>query len=161
MPSPVHSIQNPKLSDVVDWMVKFAHKGKVDMRVRVLVEELCRQVESGDYASEALAIYYWVDRHIRYMRDIQNVEFLKEPGELVSGARTGDCDDIATLIAAMLLACGNECVFSLVSFNPAKVPSHVFCCVRTAEGLIALDPVARFQTTRMLKDITARWDIPV
>jgi predicted transglutaminase-like cysteine proteinase len=158
--TPVAVVNRPTLGDVVTHMVKFAHKGKIDMDVRGLVERLCGGLESGDYGSEINAINNWVDQNIRYMRDIQDVEFLKEPGALLR-ARTGDCDDIATLIAAMLLACGNECVFSLVAFKGQEMPSHVFCCVKTADGLYACDPVARYKTANMLASATKRWDIPL
>ncbi len=156
---PTLSVPQPKLRDVVDWMVKFANKGKVDMRVRSLVERLCAGVEPGDYASELFACYAWVDQNIRYMRDIDDVEFLKEPGVLIE-TKSGDCDDIATLLAAMFMACGNECVFSLVGFKNQPMPSHVFCCVKTPSGLIAYDPVARFKTSDMVSSITSRFDIP-
>lgn len=155
---PIMSVPNPRLRDVTDWMVKFANKGKTDMRVRRLVETLCAGLEPGDYASECFACYAWVDQNVRYMRDIHDVEFLKEPGVLLE-TLAGDCDDIATLLAAMFMASGNECVFSLVGFNGAPYPSHVFVCVKTADGLIPYDPVARYRTDAMSGAITSRINV--
>lgn len=159
--TPTLSVAQPKLRDVVDWMQRFAHKGKTDLRVRRLVEEICADLEPGDYAGEAYAIYAWVHANIRYMRDIQNVEFVKEPGALLE-TRSGDCDDMSTLIAAMLMACGNNAVFSLVAFDGAPMPSHVYCnVVAPGNKLIPLDPVANRITSSMMKRITARFDMPV
>ncbi len=156
----IHTVPKPTLGDVVEWMRRFAHKGKTDLVVRKLVEEVCADLASGDYASEAFAIYAWVHQNIRYMRDIHDVEYVKEPAKLIE-TRAGDCDDMATLIAAMLMACGNRAVFTLVAFDGAPVPSHVFANVVTPHGLVVLDPVANRISAEMLKRVTARTDIEV
>lgn len=158
---PTLTVPRPTLGDVVVWMQKFAHKGKTDLRVRRLVEVICADLEPGDYGSEAYAIYAWVHQNIRYMRDIHDVEFIKEPGALLD-SKAGDCDDIATLIAAMLMACGNRAVFSLVGFDGSPVPSHVFCNIVTPRGdLVPLDPVANTQIRQAMGRTTLRKDIPV
>jgi transglutaminase-like putative cysteine protease len=158
--TPTFLVPRPTLLDVVQWMVRFAHKGKSDLRVRKLVEQLCAGLEPFDYASEAYAIYAWVHQNVRYMKDIHDVEFLKEPGVLLD-TLSGDCDDISTLIAAMLMASGNQAVFSVVAFDGEKAPSHVFCNLVTKRGLIALDPVANISTSEMLRRITWRADVVV
>lgn len=94
-PFGVQSMPNPRLRDVVEWMRKFAHQNKAAMRP--LVEEICRDVAPGDYASEALAIYHWVCKNIRYMRDVQNVEYLQQPTALLK-TRAGDCLPSGTLL---------------------------------------------------------------
>ena len=148
--TPTRTINSPRLIEVVDWMKKFAHKGKEDLEVRRLVEKICSNLTQGDYAGEALACYYWCCQNIRYMRDIHDVEFLKEPRRLLE-TRAGDCDDIATLLAAMLMACGNRCQFALVGFNGASAPGHVFVEVLTPGGPVPLDPVANWDTANMLR----------
>jgi len=159
--TPTLSVQQPTLQDVVDWMVKFAHQGKSDLRVRRLVEQICEDLEPGDYSSEVYAIYAWVHANIRYMKDPHDVEFIKEPHMLLQ-TRSGDCDDIATLIAAMLMACGNRAVFSLVAFDGEPLPSHVFCSAITPSGTLAiLDPVANVTVPGMLRRITMRKNVPV
>ena len=153
-------IENPSTTDVVDWMKKFARKGSEDLEVRALVEKICSGIEQGDYAGECLACYYWVCQNIRYMRDIDNVEFVKEPARVIeTGA--GDCDDMSTLLAAMFMACGNRCRFVLVGFHAGRGPSHVFTEVLTPHGPITFDPVANRDTAQMLKRVKARWTVPV
>jgi hypothetical protein len=151
--TPSLSIPRPGLVPVVEWMRKFAIKGSSDLDVRRQVELLCAGVHPGDYASEILAIYYWVHANIRYMRDIYDVEFLKEPRMLLQ-TKSGDCDDIATLLAAMLMAAGNKCAFCVVGFNTPSTPSHVFVAVQTPKGPVAVDPVAGAATSRMAARIT-------
>jgi len=151
-------VPNPRLKDVVEWMRKFAHQGKVT--VRPLVEDICRDVVPGDYASEALAIYHWVCKNIRYMRDPHDVEYVKQPSEVIRTA-SADCDEIACLIASMLMACGNQASFTLMCFGPTLIPSHVFCSVMTPTGPVPLDPVANRQTAAMFRQSTHKLVVPV
>ena len=76
----------------------------------------------------------------------------------------GDCDDLATLLAAMLMSIGNECRFMVVGFED-KNPSHVFCQValRTSDAgggnaagervWATVDPVADDGTALMHKRV--------
>lgn len=153
--TPTKMVPRPSLQTVVQAMRQFAHKGKVDLTIRNLVEQICADLIDGDYASESLACYYWVCQNIRYMRDIQDVEFLKEPRQVIATG-SGDCDDMATLLAAMLLTCGNSCNFVLACFDGSGVPSHVFVEVETPTGPRPLDPVANRITAEMMGRITSR-----
>jgi hypothetical protein len=161
--TPTRSVPNPTLMQVAEWMRRFAHQGKADLEVRRLVEKICADIAPGDYASECLAIYYWAcqPQNLRYMRDIQGVEFLKQPSRLLK-TKAGDCDDIATLLAAMLMACGNKCEFVLVGFKRGGPPSHVYVQVITPKGKrVALDPVANRVTQQMLGAEKTRLVVPV
>lgn len=141
-------------------MRRFAHKGKADVEVRQQAEDIVKNLAQGDYASEALALYYWTCQHIRYIRDIDNVEFLKEPRQVLETG-TGDCDDIATLLAAMLMSIGNRCRFVLAGFKAGGPPSHVYVEVYTPGGWVALDPVANRETGDMLTRERTRIEVRV
>lgn len=158
--TPTLRVNNPRLIDVVEWMRRFAHKGKSDLEIRQLVETICKDLVQGDYAGEVLAIYYWVCQNIRYMRDIHDVEFVKEPRQIVA-TRSGDCDDMATLLAAMVMASGNTCEFLLASYAPSQPPTHVFLRVNTPSGPMVLDPVANRMTAQMLKRMVNFTTVPV
>lgn len=152
-------IERPSLVDTVKWMTAFANKGKKDLEIRHLVANIVKDVASGDYASECNAIYHWVDRNIRYLRDIHNVEFVQEPKELLR-VGAGDCDDMATLLAAMFMAAGNRCEFVLVGFSSDRIPSHVFVRVVNPQGKFVFDPVANRDTKKMLESVTHVWVEP-
>lgn len=138
-----------------------ALKGKKDLEIRRLVEKICEEVAEGDYAGELLAIYYWVKQNIRYMRDIDGVEFLKSPNQLIK-TRSGDCDDIATLLAAMFMAAGNPVHFTIVAFNGGMpVFSHVYVEVVTPHGPVLFDPVANRVQHEMASNIKAKKTFPV
>jgi len=158
--TPHHVVENPTVRIVTDWMRKFARAGSEDLDLRALVEDICKNVVQGDYAGECLACYYWVCQNVRYMRDIHEVEFVKQPERLIE-TLSGDCDDIATLLAAMFMSCGNKVRFVLVGFSPGGPPSHVFVEVLTARGNITFDPVANRDTANMLKRVATRIEVPV
>ncbi len=148
---------DPTLGSVVGAMKRFAHgpQGKENLTIRGLVEDIIADVESGDYAGECLAVYYWVHEHVRYSRDPTGIELVKSPLRTLK-TKTGDCDDIATLLAAMLMTIGNRCMFLLVGFHPGAPPSHVFCGVKLPSGnVLVLDPVANRVTKGMLADVSA------
>jgi transglutaminase-like putative cysteine protease len=153
-------VQKPTLKDVTEGMRAFAHKGKGDMKIRDLVEQICSTIIQGDYASEVLACYYWVCQHVRYLRDPHGLEFVKEPSRTLE-SRAGDCDDVSVLLAAMVMACGNPCRFVLVGFKPGEPPSHVYVEVLTPHGPVAIDPVANRETLAMQQKICVRVEVPV
>ena len=146
--TPHKIVKNPSIPDTVGHMAKFAKDGAKNLDIRGLVERICIDLEPGDYSSEVLSLYYWVCKNIRYIRDIDNVEFLKTP-EMILKTRTGDCDDIATLLAAMLISAGNICRFAINDMSPhgktdKPMYSHVFCQVYIPESRswITVDPVS-------------------
>ena len=129
--------QNPTLDETVAVMRRLIHSARKDPVVLQLVREVCAGLEPGDYNSEILAIYNWVDSHVRYVQDPHGVELLIAPQRLIAMAKqsegqglkaSGDCDDIAMLTASMLMAIGNECRLIVCGFEPNN-PTHVFCQV--------------------------------
>lgn len=152
---------NATMFDTVSAMRSLAQQGKRDLNVRRLAEQITMGVAQGDYSSEVLAIYYWVCRNIRYLRDIDGVEFLQQPRHVIAH-RQGDCDDMATLLAALLMTAGNPVQFATAGFaGGAPNYSHVYVEVITPHGTIALDPVANRDTVEMLGRVKHRKTFPV
>lgn len=154
--TPTRVYDNPNLGQVVGWMRKFAHQGREDPEVINFTQQLCRGLASGDYASEVAACYYGVCQHVRYVRDPEGVELVKTPRKILETG-TGDCDDMSTLLAAMLMAVGNRCRFVLVGFRPGAPPSHVYTEAIGPQGMTyALDPVANKDIKKMLARVKTR-----
>jgi hypothetical protein len=137
------------------------------LSIRQLAEEICQGVASKDYASEYLAIYYFVLGHTRYMRDPRTVELVKAPYLVASDILAGkvpsiDCDDLAALIAALVLSVGGKADLVTVAFkhmfyNGERQYSHVFARAqepRTMEYVV-LDPVSAEHTGEMISRIRA------
>lgn len=122
--------------------------------LRRLVENVCRELAGKDYLSELVALHYFVCQRVRYQRDPLTVELVKTP-EATLSTGVGDCDDIATLLAALVLLAGSQARFVTVGFVPRGPFTHVYC-----EGLdprtkrwVVLDPVAGPDTAQMLRRV--------
>lgn len=132
-----------------------------DPSVRELAEMICSQLDSKDYISEYLAILHFVLARTRYMRDPKTVELVRSPALIARAILRGevpclDCDDLACLIAALVLAVGGQCDFVTVAFRVMRFQgelqfSHVLCRAldpKTNKNVI-LDPVAAEKTREM------------
>jgi hypothetical protein len=138
-------------------------RGATHPAIRFLAEHIVRDVAAKDYLSEVLAIRYWVNSHVPYLRDPVTVEWLRDPLALVDeikatgkGGKLGivraDCDEIAMLCASLAMAVGNECDFVPVGFSSGGAPTHVLCRVRIhkAPAPMVIDPVAGTREAKML-----------
>ena len=79
------------------------------------------QVASQDYVTEAYVIGNWVKENVAYVRDPDNIEYLQDPLTILEnvsrGVARGDCDDMATLAATLLLAIGHRPAFRAVRYE--------------------------------------------
>src|SRR5579863_1988828 len=80
--------------------------GKADPRVRALAQEIVRYAPADD-AGAARAVQAWVQQHVKYDPDPEDVEVLQEPmvtvpAEFGGQWGAGDCDDQAILVASLL-----------------------------------------------------------
>ena len=146
-------------------MRQLALRGGSSPVVRQLAERICGGIHSKDYVSEAIAIYNYVCTQVRYTRDPRTVELIRAPWllaqRLLRGERpSGDCDDQACLIAALLLAVGAQTFFVTVAFKKMVYRgevqySHVIAGAidpRTQTPIL-LDTVAGPKTLDMLRRV--------
>ena len=79
------------------------------------------QVPSHHFVSEALAIGDYVKAKVRYVRDPENIEYLLDPVDMVKamqkGDAQGDCDDMALVVATLLLTIGHQPLFRAVRYD--------------------------------------------
>lgn len=133
-----------------------------DLPVRAFAEEICQGIDSKDYVSECQALYFAVLSMCRYMRDPRTVELVRAPHivcrELMAGKTPClDCDDEATLLAALFTSVGAEAEFVTVAFRDMvyagqRQYSHVMVRARDprSKRWIVYDPVAAEKTAEML-----------
>lgn len=136
-------------------------RGERSLEVRMLTEAVTRQLRPKDYLSEILAVRNFCTTHVRYMNDPLHVELIKDPQRLVEeidafGRTVADCDEIAQLIATMLLTTGRDAQFVVCGFDAPGDYSHVFARVREPKSgeWIVVDPVAGQDEAGMLQKIT-------
>lgn len=141
--------------------------------LRNLAESIVGRLESKDFLSEILAIYYWVLANTRYANDPRNVELVRSPKvtlqrvqqavDQLSAGGPGqwrpslDCDDLVCLMAGLFLCLGREVRAVTAAFQHQHVRgqrqySHVYLQVREPRSgaWIVLDPVAAEGTAQML-----------
>lgn len=78
-------------------------------------------VSSMNYKDECLAIGNWVQKNVTYVRDPDGIELLTDPKTMIDkisrGVARGDCDDMALLIATLLLSIGHRPFFRCVRYK--------------------------------------------
>lgn len=114
-------------------MKKVARLRASDPLLRKLALNILQQynVPSHHFVDEALAIGDYVKQKVRYVRDPEGVEYLTDPKDLIkqiqNGLAQGDCDDMALLIATLLLAIGHEPYFRAVRYQDSFGPyNHIY-----------------------------------
>lgn len=154
-------------------MASYARQSQHHHAVRQLAERICAGLESKDYLSEILAVYYFVLAACRYMNDPRQIELVRAPWQVVADILAGrrpslDCDDMVTLIAALLLAIGREVrivtvAFRDMFFNGKRQYQHVVLQVREPRSgvWILLDPVAAEEAEQMVQRVQAAKIWPV
>lgn len=157
----------------IDVMRKAALDDANHFDTRRLAEAVCEGLDSKDYTSEYLALYHFLLQRTRYMRDPRRVELVRAPyiisRQILEGYRPSvDCDDMATWLAAAILAVGGSFDFMTVAFARLMFDgevqfSHVFGRAlepRTRQRIV-LDPVAAEKTPQMLGKVKAAANWPV
>lgn len=84
--------------------------------VRQKAESLVRELPPRQWFREIRALHEFVRDEIRYLRDPVGVERVATP-EATLEIGQGDCDDKATLLAALLDSIGHPTRFVAVAFN--------------------------------------------
>lgn len=137
-------------------------EGEQSFVVRQHAEAIVRQIAPKDYLSEILAIYGWVTgEKFRYTNDALHVEQVKSPLRILTevtqtGRSLVDCDDIATLIAALGLSLGRKCQFVVAGFGGSGEFTHVFARIQEPKSYewIIVDPVAGTRDAEMASRVT-------
>jgi transglutaminase-like putative cysteine protease len=111
------------IKETLRYMRIFVDQYKTHQNIRELALQLTRGIPQKAYTEEARALTDFVKNKIRYTRDVNGIETVQTPLKTLEyGA--GDCDDKATLLAALLESIGFETRFHAMGFKRNDV-SHV------------------------------------
>jgi hypothetical protein len=136
------------IQDTLQRMRAIVHKSVRDPRLIALARQLTANLTSRDYAGEIKALFEWVRDNIRYARDIEGVETLIEPADLVFNlelGRQGDCDDFSMLLATLLKIMGHRARFKAGTVTGAR-QGHVWVEVFLDNKWIPLDAIYQNNT---------------
>lgn len=105
-------------------MANLVKRGKTNPAIRSKAVALVQNLRQKDRLGEIDAVFRFVRDGIRYVRDINNVETLHWP-EQIMAQECGDCDDKVVLVNSLLQSIGHRTRFVAVGFRPGEF-SHVF-----------------------------------
>jgi len=132
-------------------MARFAVDAQKDVQFRNHTASLVQGVAPRDYTSELAALLNFVRLNVRYLRDPVQFERVQTP-QVTLRIKSGDCDDMATLLAAMSTAIGHRSRFAAGAFGAGRQPTHVWCesYDSVSKCWLALDPVPGKRVAQML-----------
>jgi transglutaminase-like putative cysteine protease len=104
-------------------MREFVRAYKADPVIYDLARQIVAGVREKDYVGEARAIHEWVRDNVRYVQDPREVEAVQTP-PMTLNIGQGDCDDKATLAAALLESVNHPTRFKAV--GPDSDLTHVY-----------------------------------
>lgn len=106
-------------------MARLVKDARAHPAIRHLSTELIQHCEAQAYSEEVRACFFYVRDSIRYTMDTNGMEHLQNPVILLD-TRAGDCDDKATLLAAMLESIGHPCRFVALGYTAPGEFEHVY-----------------------------------
>src|SRR6478735_8077366 len=128
--------------ETAELIARMIRAGAKDFYVRQKAIEIYRtsRAPAKNRLAEINALFQWVQRNIRYTRDIFRVELLHTPRRMLE-LRAGDCDDMTILLGSMLLSTGHPVRLVLVGFRPHRphLYSHIYPEVLVRGRWLALD----------------------
>lgn len=127
----------PGVAATLRAMSQFTKDGKKNMFVRQTALRQIAGCAQKDYACYVEKLHAFVRDSIQYVQDVSEVETLATPQKTLEFA-AGDCDDKATLLAAMLESIGFKTRFVAIGFEPG-IYSHVYAEVLLGTRWIALE----------------------
>lgn len=106
-----------------------------------------------DYEGEARILHAFVRDHMRYVRDVEGVETLQTPVQSLY-VMSGDCDDKAMLLNALLGSIGFETRFCAIGVRDQPF-SHVM-----AQGRLGGDEYVNLETILTDPPVEIGWQPP-
>lgn len=119
-------------------MNHLASTAKRSLPIRELALSLVADLPRKAWNLEIARLFSFVQHNIRYVKDIRGVETVQTPLRTLQ-YQAGDCDDMSTLLAALLESIGYRARYKAVGFAP-NVYQHVYVQVFHDGRWIGLDP---------------------
>lgn len=132
----------------LEAMRRLSREGAKELEVRAQAIAIVQRagVRPSDFAGEVRALFEHVRDRIRFLRDPVDLELVQAPRVTLRN-QVGDCDDKATLLAALLRAIGHPArlAFRAVATRPQlpRMFTHVYVVADVDGRRLALDPTHR------------------
>lgn len=150
----------------LDTMRQSVQDALADPYVRAWAHEIVRDAGGlADREGRAVLLRRWLAERVRFVDDPVGVEWVAPPAALLRDIEKrhwtlGDCDDVATLGAALAGAMGQPARFVVIGFEPGGPMKHVFSEVWTGRRWLDLDTTRRAQDIMTVNRAPRRWTVP-
>ena len=148
--------------DTIEVMKKMARDFSRHDLVKRLATNILnfKKIPSHHYLEEAKAIGQFVQKHVRYVKDPVDTESLQAPDMMIRmmtdvGYTMGDCDDMALLIATLLMSIGIKPKFRAIKYNEASASfNHIYVVVyeNNISDTTNPGPIKRLAIDAIVKD---------
>lgn len=133
---------------------------KTDVEIRTTAANIVFLTPEKDDFAEVEAVYNWVRDHVRYLKDVNQVETLTTPDRTLQ-LRYGDCDDQVVLLGSMLESIGYPTRIVLAGYSDPGVYEHVYLQACVQNQWVDLDPTEQIPMGFAPPDPIAYWTEPV
>ncbi len=109
-------------------------KSSQNMVVRSWAEKIIKNIPANDELGEAKAIFDFLRKNTKYVKDIDGIEFIRTPMVSLQMIEVGDtpsldCDDLTTLSLALLKSIGYPVILRATAYKKKNF-EHVYGLVR-------------------------------
>ena len=122
----------------VSMMREIVGQYKTDAEVRGQALALVAHLPQKDEYGEIEAVFNFVRDHIRYVKDVYDVETIHTPDKMLE-IQQGDCDDKCVLLASLLESIGYQTMFKVTGYDGPDF-QHVYVFASGLTCAMHLDP---------------------
>ena len=120
-------------------MARLVREASMDQIIRTKAEDLVGDLPGQSFTDQVRCCFGYVRDNVRYLQDCNGVEQIHTPVVMLQKMK-GDCDDMVTLLAALLESIGHPCRFVAVGYRNPSECEHVYLETRVGNDWISLDP---------------------
>lgn len=120
--------------ETMERMRKFVRAALADPSFVYAAREIVSRAAERDEPAQAQTLRKWMQQHFQFVKDPDGREDQRDPRFMLNkiqanGKYFGDCDDAATLAAALAKAIGMPATFMAVAFAPGDAFRHVYTVI--------------------------------
>lgn len=113
------------MDDRVSWLVYEINVGKRSPSVRQIAAGVVKKVPSREWKQEAVALFEWTRKNIRYTLDPNGVELFQSADRSLQEG-IGDCDDQVIVLCSLLQCVGIPTRLRIIGLKGRKEFSHIY-----------------------------------
>jgi transglutaminase-like putative cysteine protease len=146
--------------DTAAAMRQLINAYKTDVEIRTTAANVVFLTPEKNDLAEVEAVFNWVRDHIRYLKDVNQVETLTTPDRTLQ-LGYGDCDDQVVLLASMLESIGYPTRLVIAGYFDPAIFEHVYLQTQIQNQWIDLDPTEQMPMGFAPPEPLAYWVEPI